>query len=77
MAEKLGKWPSGRGPLPSIRLSDGCGRNAVPLAVDQWYDFHEFGCHLGNVGLYKNADLPFNWAIANVNLFALLIELTS
>ena len=24
--------------------------DAVPLAVDQWYDFHEFGCHLGNVG---------------------------
>ena len=21
------------------------------MAVDQWYDFHEFGCHLGNVGL--------------------------
>ena len=19
--------------------------------MDQWYDFHEFGCHLGNVGL--------------------------
>ena len=54
MVEKLGKWPSGRGPLPRIRLSDGCGRDAVPLAVDQWYDFHEFGCHLGNVG--QNTD---------------------
>ena len=21
------------------------------MAVDQWYDFHEFGCHLGNVEL--------------------------
>ncbi len=19
--------------------------------MDQWYDFHEFGCHLGNVGI--------------------------
>jgi hypothetical protein len=26
-------------------------KDRVPLAVDQWYDFHEFGCHLGNVGL--------------------------
>ncbi len=25
--------------------------DGVPLAVDQRYDFHEFGCHLGNVGL--------------------------
>ena len=51
MAENLGRWPSGRGPISRIRLSDGCERDTVPLAVDQWYDFHEFGCHLGNVGL--------------------------
>ena len=25
-------------------------RDAVPLAVGRWYDFHEFGCHPGNVG---------------------------
>ena len=36
---------------PDSMPSDGCGRSAVPLAVDQWCDFHEFGCHLGNVGL--------------------------
>ena len=30
--------------------SDGCGRDAVPLVVERWYDFHGFGCHLGNVG---------------------------
>ncbi len=29
----------------------------VPVAVDQWYDFHEFGCHLGNVRLNEIADL--------------------
>ena len=34
-----------------IRPSDGCGRDTVPLAVKWWYDFPEFGCHLGNVGL--------------------------
>ena len=26
------------------------------MAVDQWYDFHEFGCHLGNVGLCDEVD---------------------
>ncbi len=51
MAENLGKWPSKRGPISKFRPSDGCGRDAVPLAVDRWYDFHGFGCHLGNVGL--------------------------
>ena len=25
------------------------------MAVDQWYDFHEFGCHLGNVGSMLNS----------------------
>ncbi len=53
MAEYLGKWPFKRGPISKIKPSDGCGRDAVHLAVDQWYDFHEFGCHLGNVGRSK------------------------
>ncbi len=39
-----------RRPLTKIRPSDGCGRDAVLLAVDLRYNFHEFGCHLGNVG---------------------------
>ena len=46
MAENLGKWPSKRGPIFKIRPSDGCGRGAVPLAVERWYDLHGFGCHL-------------------------------
>ena len=50
MAEKLGKWPSKRGPIAIIRPSDGCGRDAVPSAVERWYDFPEFGGYLGNVG---------------------------
>ncbi len=50
MAENLGKWPSKRGPISKIRPSDGCGRDAVPLAVVRWYNFPEFECHLGNVG---------------------------
>ncbi len=28
---------------------DGCEVDTVPLAVGRWYDFHEFGWHLGNV----------------------------
>jgi len=51
MAENLGKWPSKRGPISKIRPSDGCGRDAVPLAVGRWYDFHEFGWYLVNVDL--------------------------
>ena len=42
MAENLGKWPSKRGPISKIRPSDGCGRDAVPLAVKWRYDFPDF-----------------------------------
>ncbi len=60
MAENLGNWPSERGPISKIGPSDGCGRDAGPLAVDQWYKFHEFGCHLGNVvKVYFGADSVF------------------
>ncbi len=45
------KWPSKRGPISKIRPSDGCGKNAVPLAVVRRYDFPEIGGYLGNVGL--------------------------
>ncbi len=43
MAENLGKWPSEPGPISKIGPSDGCGRDAVPSAVEWWYDFHESG----------------------------------
>jgi len=52
MAENLGQWPSECGPITKIMQSDGCLRDTVPVAVGQWYNFYEFGCHLGNVGLY-------------------------
>ncbi len=51
MAEILEKWASKREPISKIRPSDGCGRGAVTLAVERWYDFPEFGVYLGNVGL--------------------------
>ena len=50
MAENLGQWPSKRGPIATIRPSDGYGRGTVPLALERWYDFHSLGSHLGNVG---------------------------
>jgi len=37
-------------PITKIRPSDGCGRDAVLLAVGRWHGFHEFGGNLGNVG---------------------------
>ena len=59
----MGKWPSAHGQPTKIRLPDGCKRDAVHLAVDQWYDFHEFGCHLGNVGYNRGVALKFESAI--------------
>ncbi|HJP54191.1 MAG TPA: hypothetical protein QF556_05760, partial [Rhodospirillales bacterium] len=35
-----------------IMSSDGCKGDTVPLEMGPWYDFHEVGCHLGNVGSY-------------------------
>ena len=51
MAENLAKWPSKRWPIAKIMPSGGCKGDTVPLAVGRWYNFHEFGCRRGNVGL--------------------------
>ena len=50
MARKMTEWPSKRGPITKIMPSDGCIGDTVPLAVGKWYDFHEFGWYMGNVG---------------------------
>ena len=52
MARKMTEWPSKRGPITKIMPSDGCIGDTVPLAVGKWYDFHEFGWYMGNVGSY-------------------------
>ncbi len=39
--------------LINIMASDGCKGDTTPLAVGKWYEFREFGCHLGNVGSEK------------------------
>ncbi len=60
MAENMDKPPSKRGPISKIRPSDGCKGDTVPLAVERWYDFHGFGCHLGNVGSYASSP-NYSW----------------
>ena len=55
MARKMTEWPSKRGPITKIMPSDGCIGDTVPLAVGKWYDFHEFGWYMGNVGYFKNS----------------------
>ena len=50
MARKMTEWPSKRGPITKIMPSDGCIGDTAPLAVGKWYDFHEFGWYMGNVG---------------------------
>ena len=51
MAKYLVKWPSGREPISKIGPSDGCKGDTVPVVMERRYDFHGFGCHLGDVGL--------------------------
>ncbi len=57
MTEDLSEWPSKRGPISKIRPSDGCARDAVPLAVERRYDFPEFGGYLGKVGIVMSASI--------------------
>ena len=52
MARKVTEWPSKRGPISKIRPSDGGKEDTVPLAGERQYDFHEFGWHVGNVGVH-------------------------
>ncbi len=66
MAENMAKWPSKRGSISKIMPSDGCGRDAVPLAVGRWYYFHEFGCHLGNVGSKGESHRAQSWHASRV-----------
>ena len=81
MAENRGKWPPKRGPISKIRPSDGCGMDAVPLVVERWCDFPEFGCHLGNVGLGRalrtGRGLPLGGATTEVMRTAGVVDFGS
>ena len=61
MARETTKWPSTRWPITKIMSSDGCNGNKVPLEMGPWYDFREFGCHLGNVGWIKEGKNAIKW----------------
>ena len=37
-------------PITKLMLPDGVKGDTAPLALGLWYDFHEVGCHLVNVG---------------------------
>ncbi len=62
MARKMTEWHSKRGPITKIMLSGGGKGDTAPLALGLWYDFHEFGSHLGNVGI-KIHELPLTQKI--------------
>ena len=63
MARKMTEWPSKRGPITKIMPSDGCIGDTVPLAVGKWYEFHEFGWYMGNVGsdFCTRSENAINW----------------
>ena len=65
MARKMTEWPSKRGPITKIMPSDGCIGDTVPLAVGKWYEFHEFGWYMGNVGL-ENSDV--RWSLNRMKM---------
>jgi hypothetical protein len=44
-AQKDGNWYT-------VNFADGVKGVTAPLALELWYDFHEVGCHLGNVGAW-------------------------
>ena len=56
MARKTAIWPSTRRPNFNNMPLEGCTGETVPLAVGRWYDFHEFGWHLGDVGSSEGPD---------------------
>ena len=55
MTTKLVEWPSKRGPITKIMHPEVYKGDNISLVVGKWYDFHEVGCHLGNVGKYGPA----------------------
>ena len=50
MVRTMDEWHPKHRPITKIMLPDGVKGDTAPLALGLWYDFHEVGCHLGNVG---------------------------
>ena len=51
MAKNRAEWASGHRQLTRIGLSDGCGGELIPVAVQSGYHRNKFEGHLGNVGM--------------------------
>ena len=62
MARKMAEWHPKHRPITKIMLPDGVKGDTAPLALGLWYDFHEVGCHLGNVGILPKPG-PIHWQI--------------
>ena len=63
MAKNRAEWASGHRQLTRIGLSDGCGGDLIPVAVQSGYHRNKFEGHLGNVGLSlwpRSAKLSFD-----------------
>ena len=58
MAKNRAEWASGHRQLTRIGLSDGCGGELIPVAVQSGYHRNKFEGHLGNVGFMGS--LVFN-----------------
>jgi len=64
MTTKLAEWASEHRQITKNSPSDGCGRDAVLLAVERWYDFPEFEGYLGTVGQEgEMQDLNVGWEL--------------
>ena len=58
MAKNRAEWASGHRQLTRIGLSDGCGGELIPVAVQSGYHRNKFEGHLGNVGLISLGPPP-------------------
>ncbi len=58
MVRTMDEWHPKHRPITKIMLPDGVKGDTAPLALGLWYDFHEVGCHLENVGSRKAVDRP-------------------
>ena len=68
MAKNRAEWASGHRQLTRIGLSDGCGGELIPVAVQSGYHRNKFEGHLGNVGLMASdsagsSRIQLSWSI--------------
>ena len=63
MAKNRAEWASGHRQLTRIGLSDGCGGELIPVAVQSGYHRNKFEGHLGNVGSGVMAGIFENCAL--------------